>query len=201
MTTNGVIDVQINVQRLIDLLISKFDLPISTGTKLKVGVIVARNLASGKVRGLSKEQISSEIIKDVGKAFAKFSGEFEPLSHYINVSEGTQRLQAIKAMEDSQYVGLSLSLDKILTSENFAATVNFLLKLVENRRSREMIRLEAGLPRNKITDKSFRVLNSKIRSGSIQLEHGPAGRTLPKNRKILVKELRSIYNQYQKYGG
>ena len=198
MTTNGVIDVQINVQRLIDLLISKFDLPISTGTKLKVGVIVARNLASGKVRGLSKEQISSEIIKDVGKAFAKFSGEDYLPFHYINVDEGTRQLQAV---QDSQYVGISLSLDKILTSENFAATVNFLLKLVENRRSREMIRLEAGLPRNKITDKSFRVLNSKIRSGSIQLEHGPAGRTLPKNRKILVKELRSIYNQYQKYGG
>ena len=201
MTTNGVIDVQINVQKLISLLIERFDLPVSTGTKLKVGVIVARNLASGKVKGLSREQVSAEIIKDVGKAFAKFGEEIIPLPAFVNVNEGTKQLQKIKAVENSQYVGLSLSLDRVLTSENFAATVNFLLKLVENRRSREMIRLEAGLPRNKITDKSFRVLNSKIRSGSIQLEHGPAGRTLPKNRKILVKELRSIYNQYQKYGG
>ena len=200
MTTNGVIDVQINVQRLINLLIERFDLPISTGTKLKVGAIVARNMATGKVKGLTSEQISAEIIKDVTKAFAKFEGELYSISTYIDVNKGTEQLQKVKATNDSQYAGLSLSLDKVLTSENFAATINFILQLVDNRRSREMIRLEAGLPRNKVTDKSFRVLNSKIKSGSIQLEQGPAGRTLPRNRKILVKELKIIYGQLQKYG-
>lgn len=160
--------------------------------------VISGEMLKARSQGYSHRQIAYVV---AAKAHAVF-GEKVQVEEEPEVLTAQQAVEVVEAKmgNGGEYVGISLALDKVLTSDNFAATINYLLSLISQRRSKEMIRLEAGLPRSKETDKAFRVLNAKIRSGTVQLEGGAAAKAAPRNRKILVRELRKTYDQVQKFG-